>query len=76
MQKTTMIFSLIIFVLIAVYDVFAIYKGGTEASISYLIIVWSYEYPVFTFATGFLMGHLFWRVRNVGKLSDKQGDEK
>jgi hypothetical protein len=63
-KKMTSIFSLIAFVVIAIYDVYAITKGGTEASISHMLIVSSYKYPVMTFGFGFLCGHLFWRVRD------------
>ena len=49
------------------YDVIAIANGGTEASISSIIITWSYKMPFFTFCAGFfpgvLVGHLFWRMR-------------
>ena len=72
MKKLTSLFIGLIIVMIAIYDVFAIMKGGTEESISYVIILWSYEYPAFTFCMGFTMGHLFWRVRNV-KGTDKLG---
>lgn len=45
------------------YDVFAIIKGGTEASISSVIITWSYKFPLFPFLFGVLCGHFFWRMR-------------
>lgn len=70
-----------VIVLIAVYDVWAISKGGTEASISHLIFVWSYKYPMFTFMagmiSGILAGHLFWRIRDTAetkKISDSTRD--
>lgn len=46
--------------LIAIYDVFALVKGGTVATISYRIRDWSKRYVAFTFMVGFAMGHLFW----------------
>lgn len=55
---------------IAIWDVIAIMGGGSEASISHTMIVWSYEYPAFTFLMGFVMGHLFWRVRGTKTLED------
>ena len=67
MKKMTVLFVMIIIVAIAVYDAIAITKGGTEASISHLLITWSYEFPAFTFAMGFTMGHLFWKIRDVKK---------
>ena len=81
MKNKTAIFTVLLIalvtVLIAVYDVWAISKGGTEASISHLIFVWSYKYPMFTFMagliSGILIGHLFWRLRDTEeskKISD------
>lgn len=67
-KKWTVIFISAMFVSIAIYDVFALSMGGTEASISHVLIVWSYKYPVLTFAFGFVMGHLFWRVRDTKEL--------
>lgn len=62
MRKATQIFVAFMIVAIAVYDVYAIMKGGTEASISHLMIVWAYKYPAFPFTMGFVCGHLFWRM--------------
>ena len=58
---------------VAGWDVFVLVDGGTESSISYRIITWSYEFPAMTFAVGFIMGHLFWRMRDTKKISK---DEK
>ena len=58
----------LLIVLVLVYDFIAIKYGGTEASISSLIISFSYKMPMFTFLVGFgggfLCGHLFWRLRS------------
>jgi hypothetical protein len=62
-KKLTKIFIGVTIVVIAGYDVFAILDSGTEASISWTMITWSYEYPAFTFAMGFVCGHLFWRSK-------------
>ena len=54
-------FIILIFLLIVGYDVYAYIAGGQEATISSLISQeWIYQYPAFTFAMGFVMGHLFW----------------
>lgn len=49
------------------FDVLAISKGGSEASISSLIIKSSYEMPFAVFMvgqfSGILIGHLFWRMK-------------
>lgn len=63
-------FILFMIVAIVLFDAYLIIDGGTEESISYQIIEWSYKYPAFTFLTGFTMGHLFW------KISDFKKDEK
>jgi hypothetical protein len=63
MKTVTIIFMILIAVAIAIYDVIAIIYGGTEASISSHLIVWSYEFPAATFLFGFLCGHLFWRMK-------------
>lgn len=81
MKQKTAIFIItltaIVAVSIAVYDVWAISKGGTEASISYVIYEWSSKLPMFTWFAGFvpgvLVGHLFWRIRDTEgtkKISD------
>lgn len=55
---------LVAFLALIVFDVYVFMDGGTEATISHTILVWSYKYPFFTFTCGFLMGHLFWRIRD------------
>ena len=57
---------IILVVVALLIDVYLIIDGGTQESLSYQIIEWSYNYPAFTFLTGFTMGHLFW------VLSDKR----
>ena len=63
-KKNTRLFIISIFIMIVSYDVLTIYKGGVETSISQTLIEWSYKMPSFTFAMGFIMGHLFWRLRD------------
>lgn len=57
----------LLIVVILIYDAFAVHFGGTEASISSLIINASYKMPFMVFCIGFFMGvlsgHLFWRMR-------------
>jgi hypothetical protein len=52
---------------ILIYDVYAIAKGGTEASISSILIVSAYKMPFMVYMiglfNGILVGHLFWRMR-------------
>jgi len=55
-------------ILILIFDVFAINQGGTEASISSLLITWAYKMPFGVYmiglANGILVGHLFWRMKS------------
>ena len=67
MRNVTVIFIFLVIIAIAVFDVFAVYNGGTESTISHVLIGWSYEFPSFTFAMGFTMGHLFWKIRDIKK---------
>ena len=60
--KMTYIFVLITIVVVTVYDVYAMLAGGTESSISWIMIDWAYRYPLFPLITGIIMGHLFWRM--------------
>lgn len=62
MRKWTVLFIIATVVIIAGYDMYAIFVDGKEASISQVIIDWSYQYPSLTFLMGFVMGHLFWRM--------------
>jgi hypothetical protein len=61
---------------ILIYDVFAIHFGGVESSVSQIVIEWSYAVPAFTFSIGFIMGHLFWRLRDNSKTSKLGKDQE
>lgn len=52
------------------YDMYVLYLGGTEETISHLVFTWTYDYPIFTFACGMLCGHLFWRIRDTKKTKE------
>jgi hypothetical protein len=69
-KKYAAIFIGVVIIAIAIYDIIAISAGGTEASISHMMITWSYKYPAFTFLMGFTMGHLFWRMRDTKETSE------
>jgi hypothetical protein len=62
-KKITIIIIISTASLLIGYDVLAIAKGGTEASISSVLINFSYKMPMFTFLFGFLCGHIFWRMK-------------
>jgi uncharacterized oligopeptide transporter (OPT) family protein len=60
----TMIFTVAVLGIILIYDGYIMIKGGTEASISYLIITASYSYPLIPFFGGMIVGHFWWRMRD------------
>ncbi len=68
-ERTYIVMGLIIFAVLVVliYDAVAIYHGGTEASISSIIINMTYTMPFATHFVvlifGILFGHLFWRMK-------------
>jgi hypothetical protein len=64
MKKVTTIVILATLIILVGYDVYAIAVGGTEASISSMVIMFSYKMPMATFLAGFVCGHLFWRMRS------------
>lgn len=59
-KKITKLFIFISFLIIVGYDIWVIFFGGVESSISRTIVAWSFQFPAFTVSVGFLMGHLFW----------------
>lgn len=65
-MKVTLAIVIAVVVILA-YDAVAIMNGGTEASISSLIITLSYKQPLVPALVGWfiglLMGHLFWRMK-------------
>jgi hypothetical protein len=67
----TKIFTLVSLVIIIVFDVYIILKEGKASSISATIINWSHEYPSIPFGSGFLCGHLFWRMKDADLGSGK-----
>lgn len=74
MKKITMMVLIAVFALLVLYDVYAMSQGGTEASISSVIITYAYKMPMFVFTIGFICGHLFWRMRQ--NTDTKEIDEK
>lgn len=64
-QWYTIIFTISVGIAVGAYDVVAMFQGGYESSISYLMITWAYKFPIFPFFMGVLCGHLFWRMPEV-----------
>lgn len=50
-------------VVVLVYDAYAITQGGTEASLSSMIIIAAHHYPLIPLTIGIFLGHLFWRMK-------------
>lgn len=73
-RKLTGSVIVVAILVLAIYDVYAYMEGGTEGTISHVIMSWSYSHPAFTFAFGFLCGHLFWRIREKPRGPDKAGN--
>lgn len=46
------------------YDAFVISTAGKEASVSWVLIEYSYNYPIGVFVLGIVFGHLFWRMKD------------
>ena len=71
-SKLVVVFSVLGILL---YDAFAFYAGGQEATISHVIVTdWIYNYPAAVFLTGFMCGHLFFpmsRKNEKGALLEK-----
>jgi hypothetical protein len=61
-RSRTMFFIIAVVVLIIGWDAYTILSNGVETSISQVMIDWAYDYPVFSFSMGFVMGHLFWKI--------------
>lgn len=46
---------------VAIYDFVALASGGSQATISYVIWVYSKQYPIVAGLVGVLFGHLLWQ---------------
>lgn len=74
-RKLTFYFLALLVVVIAAFDVYVIFEGGKESSISHVLIELSYEYPSITFMLGFVCGHLFWRMKSTKQMKKVVGEE-
>ena len=59
-KKLTKSFIGATILVIVAFDVYVFQGGGTESTISWTMVEWSYKYPIFPFSMGVIMGHLFW----------------
>ncbi len=71
-KQGTILFIVVAIFLIIGWDIYAMIYGGHEATISSVLVTSAYELPVIPFALGFVMGHLFWRMKS-NKDTDKSG---
>ena len=71
-KKLTKIFVLATIAIIIGFDVFVWVKGGTEATVSWTVFEWSYDYPILPFFMGFVMGHFFWQMKPKAKLEESK----
>jgi hypothetical protein len=60
MRKVTIILIYSAIIILGVYDIVAFLQGGSDATISAILLQESRKNPAIPFAFGFLMGHLFW----------------
>jgi NAD kinase len=60
MKKLTIAFMIIITAIIIVFDIYVAVVGGDGDTISAVLLTYSKEYPVISFAIGFICGHIFW----------------
>jgi hypothetical protein len=65
--KVTEVVTVAAIFIILGYDCFALAKGGTEATISHMIITASYSYPLIPFFGGAVSSHFWWRMRDTAE---------
>ena len=75
-MNKTILFMIAAAIIIAVYDVWVIYKKGKFESISAHIIRISKQMPLVTLLLGILLGHLFWSMDSFDHLTRPQLIEK
>jgi hypothetical protein len=63
-KKITMYVTILSVIGLLVYDGVIVFMYGQSASVSAMIIKWSYQQPSMVFFCGFVCGHLFWRMRD------------
>jgi hypothetical protein len=66
-QKRSLGVIVLTVILVIAYDFVARAFGGTEGTVSYVVTMLSYEYPIIPFCFGFLMGHFFFQLHGTIK---------
>jgi len=69
-KKITMILIGLVTIVLGGWDIFLLAKGGTEETISHMVLVSSYKYPIIPFLGGFLSSHFWWRIKDTAKTKE------
>lgn len=59
----TNIFIFVSILIIGGYDIWAWIAGGTEGTISHIIMSSSFNHPMIAVIGGVLVGHFWWRIK-------------
>ncbi len=59
-ESITIIIIVVLTFLLVIYDIYALVKGGEEATISVIIGKAAMKRPIVALVWGILMGHWFW----------------
>jgi len=62
MNQVTLYIMVFTVVAIILYDIFAYFKEGVNATISSELNALAKKYPIIAFAFGVLIGHWFWGI--------------
>lgn len=54
------------------YDLYAVYAAGFEATISVVVFTLAKQAPIIPFLAGVLVGHLFWPIEGSNGTADKK----
>lgn len=54
---------LISFFVVGAYDIYAYNFLPPRSTVSYVLHTWAMQYPILPFASGVLIGHLFWPIQ-------------
>lgn len=73
-MSNTALFVTVAMIVIAIYDAIAVSLHGVDGSISRFMQETAFKSPAFTFAFGFLAGHLFGYMKPV--ITDKDLERK
>ena len=67
----TAIILLTVIAIAAILDALAEAKFGPQATISYVVITLSVQYPIIPFLCGIVLGHFFWPQHIAGIVNSK-----